>query len=225
MTPADFDRAELLSYLRTPALDDSLSKVLEDCLESLCAVIEPRTIWRVLPAEHTKDGVTLGGLLLGGKDIAEHLTGCNEAVLLAATLSGGVDSVIRRAQLTDMTKAVLYDAIAGAAIEHVCEDLEKQFRAQLPYEYFTERFSAGYGDFPLTQQADLIQMLDAPRKIGLTVTPRMTLLPMKSVTAVIGLSHEPVKDARRYSCGNSCALCPMREDCAFSQNTEEKHED
>ncbi|MBR5371568.1 MAG: hypothetical protein IK130_05065 [Oscillospiraceae bacterium] len=216
MTPEDFERKELLSYLRTPSLDENLSAMLESCLKSLCEVIEPRTIWRVLPVEHTEDGVKLGGFLLGGKDIAKHLTGCSEAVLMAATLSGKVDSMIRRAQLTDMTKALLYDAIAGAAIEHVCEDLTAALRAQLPYEYFTERFSAGYGDFPLTQQADLVKMMDATRKIGLTVTPRMTLLPMKSVTAVIGLSHSPVTDARRYTCGNSCALCPMRDDCAFS---------
>ncbi|MBR5371654.1 MAG: hypothetical protein IK130_05500 [Oscillospiraceae bacterium] len=218
MTPADFDRAELLSYLRTPRLDAHLSAMLDAALETMCAVIEPRTVWRVLPVERTEAGVKLGGLLLGGKDIAAHLTGCSEAVLLAATLSARVDSEIRRAELTDMTKALLYDAIAGAAIEHVCADLEKQLRAQLSYEFFTERFSAGYGDFPLTQQADLIQLLDAPRKIGLTVTPRMTLLPMKSVTAVIGLSHQPVLDARRYSCGNSCALCPFRDDCPGVRN-------
>ena len=215
MTPDEFDRAELLTYLRTPSLDENLSAMLEECLRTLCEVIEPRTIWRVLPVEHTGDGVKLGGFLLGGQDIAKHLTGCKEAVLLAATLSGKVDSIIRRAQLTDMTKALLYDAIAGAAIEHVCEKLTAELRAQLPYEYFTERFSAGYGDFPLTQQADLVKMMDATRKIGLTVTPRMTLLPMKSVTAVIGLSHEPVTDARRYSCGNSCALCPMKDDCTY----------
>ncbi|MBR5364356.1 MAG: hypothetical protein IK134_13665 [Oscillospiraceae bacterium] len=213
MKPDDLDRSEILMYLNTPSLDENLSAMLEDCVKKLCAAAQPRTVYRVLPVEHTASGVLLGGLPLQGEDIALHLTGCKEAVLLAATLSAPVDALIRRASVTDMTLAVMYDAVAGAAVERVCNDLEAEIRAKYPYPYYTARFSAGYGDFPITQQGALVQMLDAPRKIGLTVTPAQTLLPMKSVTAVMGMSHEPVKDARRFCCGNSCEECPYHETC------------
>lgn len=213
MKPDDLDRSEILMYLNTPSLDENLSAMLEDCVKKLCAAAQPRTVYRVLPVEHTASGVLLGGLPLQGEDIALHLTGCKEAVLLAATLSAPVDALIRRASVTDMTLAVMYDAVAGAAVERVCNDLEAEIRTKYPYPYYTARFSAGYGDFPITQQGALVQMLDAPRKIGLTVTPAQTLLPMKSVTAVMGMSHEPVKDARRFCCGNSCEECPYHETC------------
>lgn len=213
MKPDDLDRSEILMYLNTPSLDENLSAMLEDCVKKLCAAAQPRTVYRVLPVEHTASGVLLGGLPLQGEDIALHLTGCKEAVLLAATLSAPVDALIRRASVTDMTLAVMYDAVAGAAVERVCNDLEAELRTKYPYPYYTARFSAGYGDFPITQQGALVQMLDAPRKIGLTVTPAQTLLPMKSVTAVMGMSHEPVKDARRFCCGNSCEECPYHETC------------
>ena len=213
MKPDDLDRSEILMYLNTPSLDANLSAMLEDCVKKLCAAAQPRTVYRVLPVEHTAEGVTLGGLLLQGDDIALHLTGCKEAVLLAATLSAPVDALIRRASVTDMTLAVMYDAVAGAAVERVCNDLEAEIKAKYPYPYYTARFSAGYGDFPITQQGALVQMLDALRKIGLTVTPAQTLLPMKSVTAIMGMSHEPVKDARRFCCGNSCEECPYHETC------------
>ena len=213
MKPDDLDRSEILMYLNTPSLDENLSAMLEDCVKKLCAAAQPRTVYRVLPVEHTASGVMLGGLLLQGDDIALHLTGCKEAVLLAATLSAPVDALIRRASVTDMTLAVMYDAVAGAAVERVCNDLETEIRTKYPYPYYTARFSAGYGDFPITQQGALMQMLDAPRKIGLTVTPAQTLLPMKSVTAIMGMSHEPVKDARRFCCGNSCEECPYHETC------------
>ncbi len=214
MTPADFSRDEILSYLRTPALNDALSAMLDESIAEMCSAVQPRTVWRQLPVQHTAEGVSVGGLLLKGKDIALHLTGCESAVLLAATLSAGTDALIRRAERSDMTKALMLDAAAGAAIEHVCNELEQQLKQSLPYPYFTERFSPGYGDLPITQQADVIRLLDAPRRIGLTVTPHSTMLPMKSVTAVIGLSHQPVKDARRFCCGNSCAECPYRDGCA-----------
>ena len=213
MTPADLSREEILMFLNTPEPGGHLSEMLDECTAELCKAAQPRTIYRVLPVEHTENGVTLGGLALQGKDIALHLTGCREAVLLAATLSAPADALIRRAEFTDMTKAVMLDAVAGAAVEHVCNELEAEIKAKYPYPYYTARFSAGYGDFPITQQGDLVKMLDAPRKIGLTVTPAQTLLPLKSVTAVMGMSHEPVKDARRFCCGNSCAECPYHEDC------------
>ncbi|MBR3044688.1 MAG: hypothetical protein IKG82_13935 [Oscillospiraceae bacterium] len=216
MKPDDLDRAEILMFLNTPELDDNLSAMLDACTEKLCAAAQPRTIYRVLPVEHGEAGVTLGGLPLQGQDIALHLTGCKEAVLLAVTLSAPVDALIRRASVTDMTQAVMYDAIAGAAVERVCNDLEAEIRAKYPYPYYTARFSAGYGDFPITQQGALVRLLDATRKIGLTVTPAQTLVPMKSVTAVIGMSHEPVRDARRFGCGNSCAECPYNESCPMA---------
>ncbi len=219
MKPDDLDRSEILMYLNTPSLDENLSAMLEDCVKKLCAAAQPRTVYRVLPVEHTASGVLLGGLPLQGEDIALHLTGCKEAVLLAATLSAPVDALIRRASVTDMTLAVMYDAVAGAAVERVCNDLEAELRTKYPYPYYTARFSAGYGDFPITQQGALVQMLDAPRKIGLTVTPAQTLLPMKSVTAVMGMSHEPVKDARRFCCGNSCEECPYHETCPMRKES------
>ena len=213
MNPQALDRSEILMFLRTPELDAHLSEMLENCIEALCKAAQPRTVYRVLPVEHTAEGVTLGGLPLQGTDIALHLTGCKEAALLAATLSAPVDALIRRAEVTDMTRALMYDAVAGAAIERVCNDLEAEIKAKYPYPYYTARFSAGYGDFPITQQGELVRLLDAPRRIGLTVTPHQTLLPMKSVTAVMGMSQQPVRDARRFCCGESCAECPYHEDC------------
>lgn len=222
MNPSDLDRGEILTYLHTPSLDAELSAALDVYIARLCDAAQPRSIYRVLPVEHTAEGVILGGLPLLGEDIARHLSGCKEAVLLAATLSASVDALIRRASVTDMTQAVMLDAIAGAAVERVCNDLETEIRTKHPYPYYTARFSAGYGDFPITQQGDLIRMLDAPRRIGLTVTTAQTLLPMKSVTAVIGLSHRPVQDARRFCCGKSCAECPYFRDCpgALRENPE-----
>ena len=213
MTPADLDRSEILQYLRTPELDETLSAQLDDAIEALCRAAQPRTVWRQIPLAHTDSGVVLGTLQLMGEDIALHLSGCEAAVLLAATLSGSTDNLIRRAERSDMTKALLLDAAAGAAIEYLCNSLEQELKQMLPFPYFTERFSAGYGDFPISQQADLVRLLDAEKRIGLTVTPQSTMVPMKSVTALIGLSHQPVKDARRFCCGQNCGECPYREGC------------
>ena len=133
MTPADFDRTEILQFLRTPSLDERLTAELDAAIEALCRAAQPRTVWRQIPLTHTESGVVLGTLPLIGKDIALHLSGCEAAVLLAATLSGSTDSLIRRAERSDMTKALLLDAAAGAAIEHICSALEQELKKTLPY--------------------------------------------------------------------------------------------
>lgn len=216
MTPEQLDRGMLLRMLHlTGDADPALLSSLDRCTAALCEAVRPRTVWRLLPVTHEGEHVTLGTLPLGGRDIAKHLRGCDAAILLAATLTSAADDLIRRAEHADLMDAVMLDAAAGAAIEAVCDELTEALRERFAPEYpfLTERFSAGYGDFPLTQQRDLIQLLDAPRKIGLTVTPNQMLLPLKSVTAVIGLSKAPTEDARRFGCGKSCALCPYRDDC------------
>ena len=218
MKPEQLDRGMILRMLHlTEDSDPALLSTLSRCISVLCDACSPRSTWRLLPVTHTESGVTLGGLLLGGTDIAKHLTGCDCAILLAATLSSRVDDLIRKAERTDLMDAVMLDAAAAAAIEFVCDDLTETLRARFSaeYPYLTERFSAGYGDFPLSQQGELIAMLDAPRRIGLTVTQNQMLLPLKSVTAVIGLSKQPTADARRFGCGKSCALCPYKDDCTL----------
>lgn len=218
MKTEDLDRAQILSFLNTPALDEGLSAALDSCLEEFCSIARPRSVWKLFDVSVREGATFLGELPLKGKDIARHLAGCERAVLAAATMSSEVDTLIRRESGRDMTRALMFDAIAGAALERVLDELEQQLRETLPYPYFTPRFSAGYGDFPLSQQSALVSMLDAPRKIGLTVTPAQTLLPMKSATALIGLSYVPTADARKYSCQNSCALCPHRDGCNFQKS-------
>ncbi|MBR3679266.1 MAG: 5-methyltetrahydrofolate--homocysteine methyltransferase [Oscillospiraceae bacterium] len=212
MQTQDFNRASLLRGLGVAPSDAMLSRTMGEMITTLCKVACPRTIWRIYPINRDR-GLCLGDVPLLGRDIALHLTGCTEAAVLAVTLSSSVDTIIRRFQATDMTKALFLDAIAAEACEHLCHDVEKQVRARTAKVYMTARFSAGYGDFPLSTQAGLLRLLDAQRKIGLTVTQNQLLLPMKSVTAIIGLSNTPVQDARKYVCGVNCIGCPRYDTC------------
>ena len=111
MRPQDLDRSEILMYLNTAQLDGALSEMLDECTDTLCKTVQPRTVYRVLDVVHDEKGVCIGGLRLLGDDIALHLSGCEKAVLLAATLSAPVDALIRRAEVTDMTRALMYKAL------------------------------------------------------------------------------------------------------------------
>ena len=88
---------------------------------------------------------------------------------------------------------------------------EKEIREKISKDNFmTWRFSPGYGDLPITIQREFVRVTDAEKRIGLTVNEGGILLPRKSVTAIIGLSKEPIPKQRR-----GCAYCNMNKTCQF----------
>lgn len=209
------NRAEALRYLAaggsTP--DENLSALMDSCEEKLLAVVRGKFTFRVFDIEKiTDDEVVLADseLVLSGRDISRHLSSCTKAVLLAATIGGEVDRLIRTEQISDMASAVVIDAMAGCAIEQVCDFAEETVRKSFPDMNMTWRFSPGYGDMPISCQKKFVDSVNAAREIGLNVSENFIMIPRKSVTAVIGLSEEPIEKKRR-----GCAVCSMRERCEF----------
>ncbi len=56
-------------------------------------------------------------------------------------------------------------------------------------ESLTHRFSPGYGDLSMSVTEEILAVLDAGRRIGVSVTKSLMMTPMKSVTAIIGITH------------------------------------
>lgn len=148
--------------------------------------------------------------ILQGNDIQNHLKECSDGILLCATLGAQVDALIRKYQIINMEQALWLDAAASAAIEAVCDGIQYQLAQQLE-RTLTSRFSCGYGDFPLTAQANFVAQLDAGKKIGLTVSSSGMLVPVKSVTAVIGILPKGYSNTKRAVL--PCSLCHLKENC------------
>ena len=148
--------------------------------------------------------------IMGGKDIESHLNGCEKAIVMCATVGSEVDKLIRISQISDMARAVVMDSLASVAVEQVCNAFDKIIAEKYSDYNMTFRFSPGYGDYPIELQKIILQMLDAPKKIGLCTNDNFLLTPTKSVTAVLGLSNIPIERKKR-----GCAICNMRETCKF----------
>ena len=210
--------AEVCRYLGYDAsrhqLTDSVKTLISESIRQIQAASQPRyVISGLLPLTEKPAGLTVGsGCILQGQDIRVHLQHCTSAVFLGATLGVQVDNLIRRAEVMDMAKAVALDAAANVAIEQLCSEAEETVRTQLKAQgkYLTMRFSPGYGDFPIVTQHELLSILDAPRRIGLSVTPTHIMTPRKSVTAVMGVSDIFVR-GKLAGCGN----CVMRNTCIY----------
>ena len=210
------DINEVLRYMGCPPEQAApqTRTLAEQAAVQMEQTARPRSVFREFGLSITGDGVLLeSGLLLPGRDLAQHLAGCDRAVMLAVTLSAQADALIRRAESRDMAQALALDCAAAALVEEVCDRLEGEIFAKYPGCHFPFRFSPGYGDLPLSVQSGLLALLDAPRKIGLCANENHILTPRKSVTALIGVSREPVGQAVR-----SCQSCPGREGCQYRKS-------
>lgn len=217
------NRNELYRYLgyntkfkdNTP--DETVRGIIDEYEEKLFKVIHPAYVWRAFNICKKFDGDKYKGmefmgtnLILEGESIRKHLSKCDEAILLCATLSNAADKLIRQTQLKDMAKALIVDTIASTAIEQVCNIAEEQIRNLFEDKYMTYRFGVGYGDLPLYHEPMILDILSANKSIGLSCTEANILTPVKSVMCVIGLSNEPLEKGQK-----GCATCNMKDRCSY----------
>ena len=210
----ELDRAEAIRYMGYHGAqpEDTVLESLTRCGAALQQAVEPKSIYRIFPLlALDEDTLSIADIQIHSRNLARNLQGCREVCLMAATLGLGPDRLITRASAVRMSDAVIYQAAAAAMIETYCDEVNENIRQEAAVRgmYCRPRFSPGYGDFPITHQRDFSRLLDTPRKIGLTVTESCLLAPIKSVTAVIGLSDTPQPCHRK-----GCEECG-KTDCAY----------
>ena len=164
--------------------------------ESLCHMVTAYRYIRVL--DRQEGTVKLeDGTILKGKALADLLSDSEEVLLMASTTGEQVTNRIQEMMRNDCTgDAVILDAAASEiadsgldfVMEYVSTTLRKEGRALTKM-----RFSPGYGDFNIEQQAHFARLLEI-EKLGIALTEAFILLPEKSVLAIAGIipvsSHE-----------------------------------
>ena len=198
-----------LGYGRSEA-DEEVNKKLYECYDALKNVVMPKSIIYECDAEVGEGIIKAGNIVIESRNLSKNLAGCKRVIFMAATHGQGVDMLIRRFSKTDMPMAVIADAVATAMIEQYCDEICEGHK-QKGYN-LRPRFSPGYGDFDIAHQKDFMNILDCRKKIGLTVTDGMMLVPSKSVTAVMGISD---KDDECAILG--CEACE-KTDCPYRRD-------
>ena len=203
---------EALRYIGAAGADGDTRRLAEDTARMLEERLQPRYLWRACRIERNGRALFLpeAALSLPGKLAGNMLAECDTAVLLVCTLGAGFDRLEKEWEARDMARAAMMDTCGSAWTESVCDAAEEEIRSRFPGRFTTDRFSPGYGDLPLSLQADFLRATDAGRKLGITVNESFLLFPCKSVTAVIGLSDRPQGAKIR-----GCAYCSLRENCKY----------
>ena len=109
-----------------------------------------------------------------------------DVVFLCGTIGAEFDAWQRRLSVLSAADALLSQRIGLDAVEKAMDELEARARREVEVEgrKLLPRRSPGYGDLPLSLSRTILDELDAPRKIGVSITDSGLLVPSKSVTAV-----------------------------------------
>lgn len=194
------------------AIDDRTLDLILSSFEELDRAAGRRLVYRIFDVSFRDAGfMMIETMEIKSGNLGTNLKGCERAVLLGATLGPGVDRLLRRYSLTDMARVAVLQACAAAMLEEYLDDWQEGLKREQEKEgyYLRPRFSPGYGDFSIGHQGEILRMLDAAKRIGLSMTDGNMLTPSKSVTAAIGLGRTNVPCHRK-----GCEKC-RKTDCAY----------
>ena len=214
------DLKETLRYLgyRGKDGDEQTLRLIRESWEELEQKAEKRACYREFPLKFQDKCIDMGCLQTKSRDLENHLEGCTQVVLFAATLGVQADNLIRRYSHLEMSRAVVIQAAAAAMLEEYCDQVNEEIRIEYEKKglFLRSRFSPGYGDFPLSCQPALIGGLEAGKRIGIALTDSCLMLPTKSVTAVIGAGPVRQGSAGRGQGDGAggCGAC-SKTDCLY----------
>lgn len=185
-----YEAARYLGY-RNAVPDETVGRMIHECLDEVGENSHFRISSAQFSLSHNGDTVNIGSLQVGSKTLAFHLKKCHSAHLLCATLGPLIDRLLLKYSVSDIAKCSVLQACASAYLEHLLDEYcrELALREVEKGNRLCTRYSAGYGDFSLSHNKDIISLCKADR-IGIGTTCAYALTPSKSVTAVIGIYKE-----------------------------------
>lgn len=212
------DKKEVLRYLgyRGQDINEELKEKTEHMIKLCLEKASPLYGYRLFETAENETGIALKStdVILKGESIKKHLKGANICAIMAITLGVGIERQLSVLQHSDMPGAVIFNAACTALTEEVADRCCDLIKEEAESKGFTtgKRYSPGYGDLPVEQQKDILSLLDAQKKLGITLTDSFFMVPRKSVTAVIGLY-----------CGNvtnpdgGCKVCNKSGKCDYER--------
>lgn len=185
--------------------DEAVRQEVREICRILRQDAEPKAFYRSFPVKKLGQGVLLiGEKTVKSSGLYKNMTGCEKAVLLAATLGVQVDRRLMLFGKTNVARQVILQAAAAACLEAYLDLVQDEIRERAAAQgwYIRPRFSPGYGDLSLEYQRWIAAELDISRRLGIVLSDSLMMSPSKSVTALIGVSRQDIRCLH-----NGCESC------------------
>jgi hypothetical protein len=200
-----------LGYRKDPA-PELVLQLIDEILLEVPLRLDIQCGFRILPLDMvslTNEGVLCGDNRIStGPIISNQLKNSKTVALFLSTAGPLLERWSQELMADgDMMKGFLVDAIGSEVADRASEWLEKRIAEHVaPLGWaMTNRYSPGYCDWPVTDQQKLFSFLP-PRFCGVSLTPSSLMIPIKSLSGIIGLGPEVQRGAYQ------CSICDLK-DC------------
>ncbi len=194
LNPPQPDIRQIYRYLLCNTRNEETDLLISQALSEANDTFSYSLLYKLLDIRTNGSDIDLGFTKVVSTELSKNLENCSKAILFAATVGGGIDRLIAKYKRISPSKSAVLQAIGSERAEALCNCFSKHVsdKAKLVGYLAKPRFSCGYGDLSLTLQKEIIDTLDATKRIGITLTDSYLMLPTKSVTAFIGLYKKEV---------------------------------
>lgn len=197
------------------AVDEPTLALIQESFQELNEIAKVKFVYRIFELSYPDvNSVQVKNVNIQSRNLVKNLYGCENCIIFGITLGAMVDRVLHKYERINMAKAVVFQACAAAYLEEECNRLQAEWAEDLRKDgkYVRPRFSPGYGDFSILYQKNILEILDASKMIGLTMTESCMMTPTKSVTAIIGIS-----DTNENCHVSGCEVCEKK-DCIYRRS-------
>lgn len=218
----DVNRGEIMRYAACKGDDESVSRLIDECLKELKGKLNLGVVFRFFHVTVVGDEVDLTFTKVVSRSLARALEGCGSVAVFASTAGMYVDRLIEKYSRLSPAKALVMQAVGTERIETLCDAFCIDLQDEVAPDVTRTRFSPGYGDLPLAMQTDVFRVLDCG-KIGLTLNDSLLMSPSKSVTAIVGISDGTDRNCAEHksrSDGNTENGCSANKNTG--SNTQQK---
>ena len=205
------DVCEQMGYGDATPDDDVMAEV-RAVGDMAAAVARPRFCYMLADGtlDLVRDTLTIGGTELHvGRIISRQLRDSEAFALFVATAGAEFEDLqMRLKDDDDMVRTFIADSFGSVIAERTADIMEECLQGELDGRGWrhTNRFSPGYCGWHVSEQQRLFPLFGVERPCGVRLTESSLMVPIKSVSGVIGLG--PGVRKLEYSCG----LCDYK-DC------------
>ncbi len=195
----EISASQKYNVLRTEPVALTIRQEIASLLDRHLSQIEPRAVYTLCEATKTEDGLaisetpfSLHSLLLHDFfSSTDNLPPTTRCFLYVVTIGPAAEQLVTAySQKNQPLEAFVMNSIAGAATDLIAECLQKyleeKYHAELKGNSL-QRYSPGYQDWHLRDQAVIFKILNPEKNIGVALTEAFLMNPLKSTSGIMGV--------------------------------------
>ncbi len=192
-----------LGYGDIPPGED-VEEAIDEVISQIQPQIRPHYYFEIFDGELLKEILIIQGVEFQiGKIIASQLKKSSKFILFAVTAGLKLHYYLEETKKNnDMLRLYLADCIGSIIAERTADEMERNMYNKIASEGYkhTNRFSPGYCGWHVSEQQKLFSLLP-PNVCGITLTDSSLMIPVKSVSGIIGVGSDALR--KEYTC-NIC---------------------